>query len=114
MKAYQCGTQFECYSTIVFAETRGKAKVIAMNSDSLGDDLEFIDIWVRRCPVMDQFYRGRSELDWYDPEDRIAMVKVGGYSCDDDSFDPDDCEKCPAKDYCGRFEEWKEEEGERE
>jgi hypothetical protein len=45
MKAYQVSdkTSWEGYSTVVFAETRGKAKAIALNTDAC-EGAEYIDI----------------------------------------------------------------------
>ena len=109
IKAYKCREEYEGYSTIVFAETAGKARYIAMQSGSLGEENEFKDISVRRVPALDGFYKGKNEMDWYDPDDRLAMVKEVGYQCDDDSFDPEDCRKCSAQEYCTKWEEYTEE-----
>ena len=114
IKAYRCWEDYEMYSTVVFAESAGKARYIAINSDTIGEDLTFEDVRVRRIPALDGYYKGRREMDWYDPDDRLAMVKEAGYRCDDDGFDPDECEKCTGKEYCGKYEEYKEEAGEGE
>ena len=90
-------------ATVVFAETRGKAKVVAMKSDSLGDDAEFLDVEVQRIKELDQYYRGRDEMDWFFADDRVAMVKFGGFSCDPDVM-WEDCEKCPAKNDCSLYQ----------
>ena len=91
-------------STVVFAETRGKARAEAMKTDSC-EDVPFTDIWIRRAPQMDKYYRGMTEMDWLDENDRIAMVKDAGFSC---SYEYDfadlDCETCPAKEWCDRYE----------
>lgn len=89
-------------ATVVFAETRGKAKQLAMNTDAC-EDAEFTRIDCRRFPDADKLYQpGMTELDWYDPETRIFLVKHS-WECSD----PDDeyCEMCPAKKYCGRWED---------
>ena len=109
IKAYKCWEDYEGYSTVVFAETAGKARYVAMNSDTLGEDLTFKDVRVRRIPVLDGCYKGRREMDWFDPDDRLAMVKEAGYRCDDDGFDPDECVTCSSKEYCSRYEDYKEE-----
>ena len=110
MKAYICRQEIDYCSTIIFAETAGKARYIAICSDSIGDDLEFKDVFVRRVPQMDKYYHGLKEMDWLDDNDRIAMVRDAGFQCDEDSFDPDhECKRCPAKEYCGRYEDWMEE-----
>lgn len=109
IKAYRCEEDYMGYSTIIFAETAGKARYIAMNSDTLGEDNTFTDIYVRRIPALDSFYKGKREMDWYDPDDRLAMVREAGYMCDEDGFDPDECKKCSAQGYCSRWEEYAEE-----
>lgn len=112
IKAYKCEEDFMGYSTVIFAETAGKARYIALKSDTLGEDNEFKDIRVRRIPALDGFYKGKAEMDWYDPDDRLAMVKEAGYMCDDDGFDPDECERCSAQEYCAKWEEYAEEQEE--
>ena len=117
MKAW-CVTDregYSDYSVIVFAETRGKAIARALGTDEFPErDWEFTELIARRKPVLDSSYRGLSEMDWDNDSDRLAMVRFGGYRCDDDSFDPDDCKKCAGKDYCGRYEEYLEEDKEGE
>ena len=108
IKAYRCQEEWMGYSTVIFAETAGKARYIALRSDALGEDNEFKDIRVRRIPTLDGFYKGRSEMDWDDPEDRLAMVREAGYMCDEDGFDPDECTKCSAQGYCSRWEMYQE------
>ena len=44
--------------------------------------------------------------------DRIALVKECGFFCDDDYFDINACEDCPAKDYCDRYTDYKEDQNE--
>lgn len=52
MKAYICSN--DEYSTVVFAETRGKARTMAKAND-LFDFTDWIDISVRRAPEFDSF-----------------------------------------------------------
>lgn len=101
MKAYKVwdAKSVENYSTIVFAETARKAKVIAMATDAC-EDAAFIDIRVQRIPEMDDHDRGRSEIDWNDMEDRKAMVAIG-WSCLETSFE---CETCPCRPECSHWE----------
>ena len=51
---------------------------------------------------LDKYYRGLDEMDWDNDEDRIAMVKDGNFNCSYE-FEPDDCETCPAKQWCDRY-----------
>lgn len=103
MKAYIVNDRADpLFSTVVFAETAGKARAIARNTDAC-EDLDFIDIRAVRAPALDHSYKGKEEMDWYDPEDRLAMVKIAGFECSREIGDPD-CEPCPAKEWCGRYE----------
>lgn len=108
MKAWLVRDKKESSATIVFAETRGKARVVAMHTDTC-EDVDFCDIDVTRKRHMDKYYsEGKKEMDWYNAKDRIAMVKECGFRCDYDYFDIEDCEDCPAKQYCDRYEDYKE------
>lgn len=101
MKAYQARAFNRDYSTVVFAETAGRAKEIAQGTDAC-DDAEFIDIRVRRLPKADSLYCGKSEADWWDAATRLLLVKEYGWQCLDAEYD--ECEDCPAKDYCSEYE----------
>ena len=58
------------YATVVFAETRNKAKVIGMNAGPFwGVGLNYIDIEAKRIPKLDKYYRGLNEMDWDNDED---------------------------------------------
>ena len=54
-------------------------------------------------PKLDKYYRGRSVMDWYDDDDRVAIVKELDFGCGEDGFDPDYCERCAAKDICSQY-----------
>lgn len=110
MKAYCCRQEIDPCSTVVFAETAGKARYIAMYSGTLGDDLEFKDIYVRRIPQLDEYYKGRTEMDWSDDNDRVAMVRFAGFCCGEDCFDQEECGRCSAKEYCNQYKDYMEEE----
>lgn len=101
------------YAVIVFAETRGKAIASALGTDEFPRfDWDFTELLARREPALDGAYRGAWRMEWDNDADRLAMVKWGGYYCNDDAFDPDECERCSGKDYCSRYEEYLEEEKE--
>ena len=119
MKAWHCEDSTDpVYSTVVFAETKGKARALAQHTDAC-EDLDFTDIRVLRAPALDQFYRGLPEMDWYHAEDRIALVRYGGYQCSYDLLDDGlDCHflfegkyicDCPAAEWCGRYDNIREE-----
>ena len=99
MKAYSVRDKNSACATVVFAESSVKARFIAMNTDAC-EDVPYIDIRAKRMPMLDKYYRGKSEMDWYDDDDRIAMVKDGGFWC----FEISECPNCPAKQWCDRCE----------
>lgn len=108
IKAYEVQDKNEClYATIVFAETRGKAIALAQHTDAC-EDAEFTRITARRVPQMDKYYRGRSEMDWLNAGDRIAMCKDAGFACSSEVWEPE-CEMCSAKDCCHRYQDRQEE-----
>ncbi len=60
-----------------------------------------MEIECRRMKEADKYYRpGKSELDWDNPEDRIAMVKDCGFTCDWDARSVSECAQCSAKEFC--------------
>jgi len=77
MKAYRVwdSEAVEGYSTVVFAENASKAKRMAMRTDTC-EDAEYINIRARRFPEMDDKYRGAWEIDWYNDDDRRALVEA--------------------------------------
>ncbi len=93
-------------ATIVFAETRGKARAIARYTDAC-EDADFTRIRILRRPALDDAYRGRSELDWYNAQDRIRMVRDGDFACLEPEYDL--CESCEARDYCSEWEHYMDE-----
>lgn len=108
MKAWNVRKKNEFGATVVFAETRGKAKVMAQSTEAC-EDVDFCDIEVRRAPTIDKYYKdGKKEMDWFNKEDRIALVKEAGFHCE--YIEPECCEYCPAKEYCDMYQDYKEEE----
>ena len=109
MKAYLI-TDRKSYSDsalIIFAESRGKAISLALGKDEFQYyDFAYIDLRALREPVLDKYYRGKHEMCWDDDEDRLALVKECGFTCNDDAFDPESCEICSAKAYCDRYQEY--------
>lgn len=106
MKAWLVKDKDQYSATVVFAETRGKARALALCTEAC-EDVDFCDIEVRRRPNLDKYYReGKKEMDWYNSKDRIALVKDGNFVCDPDYWEPEDCEVCPAKQYCGTYQDY--------
>lgn len=98
MKAWIVREKDEFCETVVFAETRGKARSIAMQTE-ICEGADFCNIEVRRIPQMDKYYKeGKTEMDWCDDNDRIALVKECGFYCED--IESCKCDECPAKIYC--------------
>ena len=97
MKAWVCQDRTESfYSTVVFAETRGKARAAAMRTDCC-EDVPFTDIVVNRFREMDSHYRGHTEMDWDDEQDRRALVERGWHCWEPSGWE---CESCWCRDIC--------------
>lgn len=110
MKAWLAKDKDEFSATVVFAETRGKAKSVAMSTEAC-EDVDFCDIEIQRVPQMDKYYKeGKTEMDWHDDNDRIALVKDCGFFCE--YIIEDVCKVCPAKKYCEEYQYRKENEEE--
>lgn len=100
MKAWLVRVKDEFYSTVVFAETRVKAKTAALSTECC-EYAKYIDIEARREPQMDEYYTdGKTEMDWNNPQDRIALVKECGFRCEYDC----DTVQCPAAEWCDNYE----------
>lgn len=70
MKAWLVREKGEFCATVVFAETRGKAKALAQSTDAC-EDLAFCDIEAYRRPSLDKYYvTGKREMYWFNAEDR--------------------------------------------
>lgn len=104
-KAYKVFDSASCenFSTIVFADSRNEAKVLALSTDTC-EDASYTDIRAQRLPEADCLYKGLAEIDWYDEDTRLALVRDFGWSCFEPSWE---CDGCPAKQHCS----WHEEEG---
>lgn len=105
MKAWLVREKDEYCAEIVFAETRGKARALALSSDCC-EYAKFTDIEAYRMPQADKYYKeGKWHLDWENPQDRIALVKDCGFVCDIEYWEFADCKECSAKEYCDRYKE---------
>lgn len=103
MKAWVVREKDEFCARVVFAETSGKAKFLALGTEPL-EDAEFCSIEVRRVPEMDKYYKeGKTYMDWFDPEDRVAMVKDANFTCE--YIEMSRCETCQARGFCSNWEE---------
>lgn len=105
MKAWQVYDWANDMSTIVFAPTKGKAKSVAMHCGLFAEDTDFIEFNCYRRKHGDQFYNGKSYLDWECDEDRLLMVKEFGFVCSEDYYDEKECLCCVAKEFCSLYKE---------
>jgi hypothetical protein len=111
MKAWVVREKDEFGATVVFAESRGKARAKAMSTEAC-EGADFCDIEVHRVPQMDKYYvEGKKEMDWCNSKDRIALVKDCGFVCDYDAFKLAHCKVCPAKQYCDKYKDYITEKG---
>ena len=109
MKAWLVCEKDEFGAAVVFAETRGKAKVLARSTGAC-EDASFLDIEAHRVPHMDKYYtEGKKEMDWFTLKDRIALITECGFYCEDATKEK--CEDCLAIDYCDYYKDYIEEEG---
>lgn len=101
MKAYIVNEKGKDYRTVVFAESRGKARATAMLTECC-EDAAFINIEARRLPKADSQYRCQREMDWNHDIDRLFLVKEAGFHCE--YAEPDECALCLAKEYCDEYQ----------
>ena len=102
-KAWLVRVKDEFSAEIIFAETSGQAKSLALSCDFC-EDAEFTDLEVRRAPYADKYYKpNKWHLDWDNPRDRVALVKDCGFVCGEDMTES--CEECSASQYCDIFNE---------
>ena len=105
MKAWLVREKDEFAATVVFAETRRKARSLAQHTEAC-EDANFCDIDVYRRPALDKYYvDGKKEMYWWRAEDRIALVKDGGFVCSPEFWEEEDCETCPAAEYCDMYKD---------
>jgi len=109
MKAWQVRDvkMLSDYSVIVFAETRGQAISQALGTDEYPrSDWSYTELRALRRPELDGSYRGYKHMDWDNSADRLALVKIAGFRCDDEDFDPDECKRCVADQFCEKYAEY--------
>lgn len=102
MKAWKANVDWENCSVIVFAETRGEARQMALSLlNEWYTDCRFIDVKVRRVPQADSLWLNRDYMLWDNPEDRLFLVKELGWYCEYPEYEI--CEDCIAKEYCDYY-----------
>ena len=103
MRAYKVFDREYYYSVVVFAESPSKAKSYTYNHLDDLDGAEYTDLRARRIKRLDKYYKpDKKYLDWYIDEDRLALVKDGGYFCEELNFE---CDNCIARKYCEMIKE---------
>lgn len=106
MKAWLVREKNEFCAEVVFADTRGKAKTLALSGDCC-EDASFTDIEAHRMKNADKYYKdGKKRLYWEDPKDRIILVKECGFVCDYDAFNIGECKTCSARQYCDTYNDY--------
>lgn len=105
MKAWIVEEPVEGYGTVVFAETKGKAKYYGIKCEEQLMDCEFFDVRARRVPQLDKYARDGEPyvMNFSNDKDRLIMVRDAGFRCLEPDYD--DCEKCIAKDYCDEYQD---------
>lgn len=102
MKAWRVSDEYDEYSTVVFAETRSQARIVAMATDCC-EYMEYINIKPRRFKEADKMYKGKREMDWYNPVDRRFLVE-NGWACVEPNYNI--CPNCPAADICDKYNDY--------
>ena len=104
MKAYKVYGVDSFYSAVCFAETPSKAKAYAWRFLDAVEGYNYTEIRARRIESLDKYYKQDKEyLDWYKDEDRLVLVKVGGFACEETSFE---CDTCIARKYCDTIKDY--------
>ena len=107
-KAWSFYEEEESIIEVVFADTRGKARMYLKELDTF-DNYRYIEISPRRKKALDYLnHEDGYVMDWNKEEDRIAMVKNIGFYCS--VPDKEECNERCAKEWCSKYEEYKEEE----
>ena len=104
MKAFIISNRFIYIDTsiVVFAETRGKALAYGAKHPDLRD-YGFTGLKAIRCKALDPFYKGYAEMDWFNDEDRVAMVRYANFMCPDGfSRKVLGCDECAAYEWCAK------------
>ena len=96
MKAWICEEPIMGYCVVVFAETRNKARIIAMGTDEC-NGMEYIEIKPRRFPEADsEYFLGKTQMIWDDPHDKRFLIRHGWHCERDYAF----CAECDDLQYC--------------
>ena len=105
IKTWRVEEPYEGNVAVVFAETRNKAKYLAVQYDEGLQDYGYADVRAIRMPQLDKYAGDKPYvMDFETDEDRLILVRDAGFSCLEPEYE--DCEKCVAKDYCEVYESY--------
>ena len=90
------GSSNNCHE-VVFADSADEARILARSA--LPGNVAFSDVHVTRVPALDDKYVDHSVMNWDDPNDRLALMRLG-WRC---STWADDCAVCAGRDFCEIF-----------
>lgn len=98
MKAWSVFTDYGDYSSIVFADTAGRARQKAQSTDAC-EYVDWRDIRVKRMPKLDGMEdREPRDAPWLNEEIRLILVKDYNWACAEPQYS--DCDSCSAKEFC--------------
>lgn len=101
-KAYQFDTGEGSY--IIFANKRSYAKKVAyyLSEENIG----WIEISVTRLPKLDYLDKPDGYvIDWYDQDERRAVVEAYCWTCSYDDICYEECSSCKSNDICEKGQE---------
>ena len=102
-KAWSFYEEEEGIIEVVFADTRGKARMYLKELDTF-DNYRYIEISPRREKDLDYLnHEDGYVMDWNKAEDRLVLVKESGWYCYDPTLD--DCKICTASNWCDLYAE---------
>ena len=93
------------YAIVCFAENAGQAKSYALDHECFNREwVEYTSLRAKRVPELDHMAQGRKFMDHENAEDMIALAKLG-WTCNIDDLFGDECEPCPANQYCNYYQD---------
>ena len=100
-KAWSFYEEEESIIEVVFADTRGKARMYLKELDTF-DNYRYIEISPRREKALDYLnHEDGYVMDWNKDEDRIPMVKEFNMHCSEIT---EECKECCVYEWCSKFE----------
>ena len=101
-KAWSFYEEEESIIEVVFADTRGKARMYLKELDTF-DNYRYIEISPRREKALDYLdHPDGYVMDWNKDEDRIPMVNEFNMHCSEIT---EECNECCVYEWCSKFDE---------